>query len=54
MSAGILRAYPEPGGRALAMLYFTNSFGAAMGVLASGFLLIDAVGLPGTILTAGL
>ncbi|HEX5128155.1 MAG TPA: hypothetical protein VFV90_00330, partial [Usitatibacter sp.] len=54
MSAGVLRAYPETGGGALAMLYFTNSFGAAAGVLASGFLLIPTVGLPGTILTAGL
>ena len=33
------------------MLYFTNSFGAAVGVLASGFFLIDRFGLPGTILT---
>src|SRR5262249_12871034 len=46
--------YPESGGRALAMLYFTNSIGAAAGVLASGFLLIAKVGLPGTILTAGI
>jgi len=54
MSAGVIRLYPEAGGRALAMLYFTNSLGAAIGVLASGFLLIAQVGLPGTILTAGL
>jgi predicted membrane-bound spermidine synthase len=54
MSAGVMRLYPETGGRALAMLYFTNSFGAAVGVLASGFLLIARVGLPGTILSAGL
>ncbi|HEX5129447.1 MAG TPA: hypothetical protein VFV90_06855, partial [Usitatibacter sp.] len=54
MSAGILRAYPDQGGRALSMLYFTNSFGAAVGVLASGFFLIEHFGLPGTILTAGL
>jgi spermidine synthase len=54
MSAGILRAYPDQGGRALSMLYFTNSFGAAIGVLASGFFLIDHFGLPGTIFTAGL
>ncbi|HEY4999262.1 MAG TPA: hypothetical protein VII36_08970, partial [Usitatibacter sp.] len=54
MSAGIMRIYPEVGGRSLSMLYFTNSFGASIGVLASGFYLIDHVGLPGTILTAGL
>ena len=54
MSGGIIRAYPGSSGRALSMLYFTNSFGAAAGVLASGFLMIDRVGLPGAILTAGL
>lgn len=53
MSAGIIRLYPEASGRALSMLYFTNSFGAAVGVLVSGFYLIDKLGLPGTILTAG-
>jgi len=54
MSAGVMRLYPGSGGRSLSMLYFTNSFGAALGVLASGFFLIDNLGLPGTILTAGL
>jgi spermidine synthase len=53
MSAGIVRLAPEGGGRALTMLYFTNSFGAALGVLASGFVLIGRLGLPGTILVAG-
>ena len=53
MSAGIMRAYPDVGGRSLAMLYFTNSFGAAFGVLASGFFLIGRLGLPGTLLVAG-
>ena len=54
MSAGIIRLYPEGRERALAWLYFTNSLGAAVGVLASGFFLMDKLGLPGTILTAGL
>jgi spermidine synthase len=54
LSAGILRRYPDQPGGSLAMLYFTNSIGAAIGVLISGFWLINAVGLPGTILTAGL
>ena len=35
------------------MLYFTNSIGAAIGVLTSGFYLIEKAGLPGTILIAG-
>ena len=54
MSAGIMRVYPSEGGRALSMLYFTNSFGASVGVLASGFYLIERIGLPGAMLTAGL
>lgn len=54
MSAGILRRYPTTPGASIAMLYFTNSIGAAVGVLASGFWLIAAAGLPGTIFTAGL
>jgi predicted membrane-bound spermidine synthase len=54
MSAGILRRYPSTPGGSLAMLYFTNSIGAAIGVLVSGFWLISEVGLPGTIFTAGL
>ncbi len=54
MSTGVIRRYPDHQGGSLAMLYFTNSIGAAVGVLASGFWLIGLVGLPGTILTAGL
>ncbi|MGB8436109.1 MAG: fused MFS/spermidine synthase [Burkholderiales bacterium] len=53
MSAGLLRRHPERPGEALALLYFTNSFGAAIGVLVSGFVLIDRLGLPGTIQFAG-
>src|SRR4051812_8326960 len=34
MSAGIMRLYPAEGGRPLAMLYFTNSLGASIGVMA--------------------
>src|SRR6185436_2401940 len=40
MSAALVRAEPAAGGESLAMLYFTNSLGAAAGVLTSGFLLI--------------
>jgi spermidine synthase len=53
MSAGLIRRYPAAPGESLAMLYFTNSFGAAIGVLASGFVLIEALGLPGTVRAAG-
>jgi len=54
ISGGIIRRWPERPGETLATLYFTNSLGAAVGVLISGFVLIDAVGLPGTIRVAGL
>jgi spermidine synthase len=53
MSAGLIRRYPAAPGESLAMLYFTNSFGAAIGVLASGFVMIEALGLPGTMQVAG-
>ncbi|MCZ7565116.1 MAG: hypothetical protein M5U08_16155 [Burkholderiales bacterium] len=54
MSAGLLRRHPERPGESLALLYFTNSLGAAIGVLASGFVMIEHLGLPGTIRAAGL
>ena len=54
ISGGLIRRWPDQPGKTLATLYFTNSLGAAIGVLVSGFLLIGAVGLPGTIRTAGM
>lgn len=54
MSAGILRLFPDKPGSTVAMLYFTNSIGAATGVLVSGFVLVRLVGLPGTMAVAGL
>jgi predicted membrane-bound spermidine synthase len=54
MSAGMIRLFPLQPGRTIALLYFTNSIGAAVGVLTSGFVLVRLVGLPGTLLIAGL
>src|SRR6202140_4560100 len=54
ISGGLIRRWPERPGETLATLYFTNSLGAGVGVLVSGFVLIKAVGLHGTIRTAGL
>jgi predicted membrane-bound spermidine synthase len=54
MSAGLLRLAPDGAGRSLSLLYFTNSLGGAAGVLASGFVLVPNVGLPGAMMTAGL
>lgn len=53
MSAGIVRLEPRGIGRTVSLLYFTNSIGAAIGVLASGFVLVRLLGLPGTMRTAG-
>ena len=56
MTAGAIRmarAEAAPG-RLLSLLYFSNSLGASFGVLLAGFVLIAALGLPGTLLTASL
>ncbi|MCY1055943.1 hypothetical protein [Nannocystis sp. SCPEA4] len=52
MSAGILRRDPERSGEILSFLYFTNSIGAALGALLSGFVLVANFGLPGTLACA--
>ena len=54
MSGGVIRRHPDKPGQSLSILYFTNSLGAAVGVLVSGFVLVQSMGLPGTILTAGI
>ena len=54
ISGAIIRRFPNASGYSISTLYFTNSLGAAVGVLVSGFMLISWVGLPGTIMTAGL
>jgi spermidine synthase len=54
MSVGYLRVDPSASGRVLAGLYFSNSFGAALGALVATFVLLPNVGLPGTVMTGGL
>ncbi|MGH7620136.1 MAG: fused MFS/spermidine synthase [Gemmatimonadaceae bacterium] len=54
MSAGVVRRVPDRAGRALSMLYFANSLGAAAGVLIAGFWLVALAGLPGTLLVAAM
>jgi spermidine synthase len=54
MTAGVIRRFPGNAGATVAMLYFTNSIGAAIGVLAGGFLFIAWWGLPGTLVSAGI
>ena len=53
LSGAIIRRGPEASGHHLAMLYFTNSIGAAAGALASAFLLLGWIGMPGTMRLAG-
>ncbi len=54
MVAGALRPAPERAGRTIALLYFANSLGAAVGVLVAGFVLIARYGLPGTLVCAAI
>jgi len=54
MSAGVLRRLPEQPGRTLSILYFSNSLGAAAGVLVAGFVLYAMAGLPGTLAAAAM
>ena len=53
MSAAILRLGTPAPGRVFAMLYFTNSAGAVIGVLLAGFWLIERYGLQATMMAAG-
>ncbi|MEZ5543829.1 MAG: hypothetical protein R3F10_01265 [Lysobacteraceae bacterium] len=53
MSGGLIRRYPQQDGSLLGGLYFTNSMGAAIGALASAFVLLPLFGLPGALVTAG-
>jgi spermidine synthase len=52
MSVGILRRDKARSGEILSFLYFSNSFGAAIGAVISGFLLVPKLGLPNTLLAA--
>ena len=52
MSVGILRRDRKRSGEILSFLYFTNSIGASMGALLTGFLLVPRLGLPNTLVVA--
>ena len=53
MSGGLIRRFPGQDGSLLGGLYFTNSIGAAAGALTASFVLLPALGLPGTVAVAG-
>lgn len=54
MSCGMVRRKNDDQGKVLASLYFFNSTGAAIGVLVCGFVLIKLLGLPGSMIMAGI
>ena len=54
MTAGAIRRHTERTGASIGLLYFANSFGAAMGALIGGFALVASYGLPGTLRAAAL
>ncbi|MBL8486981.1 MAG: hypothetical protein JNK22_07845, partial [Rhodocyclaceae bacterium] len=54
MTGGVIRRFPQATGGSIAMLYFTNSIGGALGALCSAFWLLGAVGLSGTLVVAAL
>lgn len=54
MSAGYIRLQEHAEGRVLAGLYFSNSLGAAIGALASTYVMLPAIGMPGTVFSAGM
>ncbi|MGZ5583769.1 MAG: spermine/spermidine synthase domain-containing protein [Usitatibacter sp.] len=53
VSSAVLRFRGDQPGHDISSLYFLNSLGAALGVLASAFMLIPRFGLPGTLQFAG-
>lgn len=53
LATGIIRKFGSEGGKHLATLYFTNSLGAAVGVIANIYYFIPAAGLPGSAVIAG-
>ncbi|MCA9650215.1 MAG: hypothetical protein H6712_10840 [Myxococcales bacterium] len=52
MSVGILRRDLLHSGEVLSLLYFTNSLGASIGAVVSGFVLVGWLGLSGTLMVA--
>lgn len=54
ISSALIRAFPSTAGYSLSLLYCTNSLGGAAGIIASGFVLIPRIGLPGALLAAAL
>jgi len=54
LSVFCMRTVRHPPARLLGGLYYSNALGAAAGALASAFVLLPRLGMPGALLTAGL
>jgi spermidine synthase len=54
MAAGFIRKFSGSSGYKISFLYFTNTLGASVGVLLSGFYLVEKTGLKGAIITGGI
>jgi spermidine synthase len=54
IAGAMSRRFPQKSDRLIALAYFSNSLGASAGALLGAFVLIGAVGLPGTVMSAGL
>jgi spermidine synthase len=52
MANGLIRLHGDSGQRSLSMLYFTNSLGAVMGIVLTGFIFIPQYGTNGTLVVA--
>ncbi|MBF0352765.1 MAG: fused MFS/spermidine synthase [SAR324 cluster bacterium] len=53
ITVGVIRVSRDEGRSSLPVLYFTNSLGAAIGILATSYLLIPEMGTIGTLAIAG-
>ena len=53
IAMGLMRLTRDAGKASLPLLYFTNSLGAAAGIMVTSYVLIPRSGLPGTLLLAG-
>ncbi|MBF0239840.1 MAG: fused MFS/spermidine synthase [SAR324 cluster bacterium] len=53
ITVGVIRVSRDEGRSSLPVLYFTNSLGAAIGILATSYLLIPKMGTIGTLAIAG-
>ena len=54
LAAALTRWQQQEAGKVVAILYFANSFGGALGALAVGFFLVNLAGLPGAMYAGAL